>query len=628
MKARFGKKAAAIVRQTLAETENQDTCARRDLAFFARRYLRPYRAGLLLAGLLSAVIASQPFAFSLTARFMVDQVLRVGVGGVAPEHMDRHLRLAWWLIAFNTGIWAACLSATWNRTRTVQKASRNIVFALRRDLHEKLQTLHIGFFERMPTGKIMSRLLDDVNVLQTWISTQTVNIATHAFQLALGLALLVYLNPRMALLLTLTLPLYAAAFAFFRPAIQRTHQALRRLHSRLYAYIAERIANVHVVQAFAQEPREKRACAAQAANMTRVHMRLARCQQGITLVAAVFASLATGVITYVVIRQVQNETITLGSALAFIFALGPVFVSVNGLTSLAVEAQTVPVILRRIFTILETRTVVPPGKIDLAGMRGKIRFDQVSFSYPGQESLALQDVSFKIAPGEKIAIMGPSGAGKSTIFQLLLRFYDPDSGEVRVGGVNLQEASTDSIHRHVCMVQQEPVVFSGTLADNIRYGQIDAPPAEIMRAARRAELHDFIMELPLKYETEVGEQGVTLSGGQKQRLALATALLTDPEILLLDDTTSALDAETETRIRETLERVMRERTSLIITHRIATARSADRIFVLDKGRIAQTGTHETLSREDGFYRDTCRSQHALAPGSDYRQPVISASSRQ
>ncbi len=611
MKSNRNARVQSIMDRALADLEDGPSRIGPDMAQFGRRYLRPYRRGILLAAALSMVVAVQPFAMSLTSRFLVDDVLRVNRGGVDMDNIAHHVVLAWWLIAFRVGLWLAYLTAMWIRTRVVQSAGRSVVYDLRRALHEKLQSLHIGFFERMPPGKIISRILDDVRVLQNWMSSQSINLVTHVFELVFGLGLLFFLNWRLACLVTGMLPVYGYVFKVFRPAIERTHLAFRRLHSRLYGYIAERIAHVQVVQAFAQEKRETSKCAAITSDMVRVRMRLARYQQGITLAATVLASLTSAALTYLLMRQVQTGTMSMGSALAFVFALGPVFVPVNGLTSMAVEAQSVPVILRRVFAILETPVAVSPGKIDLAGMRGKIRFDHVTFAYPGNEANALEDVSFQVLPGERVAIMGPSGSGKSTIFQLLLRFYDPNSGQVRVGGVNLQEAATASIRRHVGMVQQEPVVFSGTLADNIRYGRLDATPSEIMRAAEWAELHDFIMELPMKYETDVGEQGVTLSGGQKQRMALATALLTDPEILLLDDTTSALDAETEVRIRETLHRVMERRTSLVITHRVATARAADRIIVLDKGRVVQMGVHETLAEETGFYRQTCLQQKAL-----------------
>jgi ATP-binding cassette subfamily B protein len=213
-----------------------------------------------------------------------------------------------------------------------------------------------------------------------------------------------------------------------------------------------------------------------------------------------------------------------------------------------------------------------------------------------------------VEAGRKVALMGPSGSGKSTVFMLLLRFYDPDSGVIRVGGVNLTDADPVSVRRHVCMVQQEPVIFSGTLADNIQYGRLDAAADRIVAAAQQAELHDFILTLPGKYETEVGERGVTLSGGQKQRLSLATALLTDPEVLLLDDTTSALDAKTEARIRATLRRVLEGRTSLIITQRVATAAECDYIIVLEHGRISQQGSHAELYLQKGFYRRICEQQ--------------------
>jgi ATP-binding cassette subfamily B protein len=241
-------------------------------------------------------------------------------------------------------------------------------------------------------------------------------------------------------------------------------------------------------------------------------------------------------------------------------------------------------------------------------MAGRIYFDRVTFRYPGQAAPALEDVSFRAKSGEKLAIMGPSGAGKSTVFQLLLRFYDPQDGAVRVGGVNLREADPTSVRQHIRMVQQEPTVFSGTIVENIRYGKLNATSKQVRQAAGQAELHAFIDSLPNGYRTEVGENGVTLSGGQKQRLALATALLTNPEVLLLDDTTSALDAATEARIRETLEHVLDGRTSLIITQRVATARNCDRILVFENGQITQEGTHAELRSAPGFYRDICLQQ--------------------
>jgi ATP-binding cassette subfamily B protein len=268
-------------------------------------------------------------------------------------------------------------------------------------------------------------------------------------------------------------------------------------------------------------------------------------------------------------------------------------------------------VIKRVFSLLDEDIDVTPGKIELDGIAGRVHFDNVSFKYPGQSSGAIERISFYIAPGEKVALMGPSGAGKTTVFNLILRFYDPHEGSVQIDGIDLVNADPASIRRHAVLVQQEPVIFSGTIAENIVYGRMQSRPSEIMAAARQAELHDFIMTLPVKYETEVGQNGVSLSGGQKQRLALATALLTRPEVLLLDDTTSALDAETEARIRTTLDNALEGRTSIIITQRIATARSCDRIIVMDRGRIVQQGTHDELKSEEGFYRKIFLQQESL-----------------
>ncbi len=284
----------------------------------------------------------------------------------------------------------------------------------------------------------------------------------------------------------------------------------------------------------------------------------------------------------------------------------------NQITTQVTQIQALFVVARRVLMILETKVEVEPGKIALEGMRGEIRLDKVTFTYPEQNEPALRDVNITIPPGERVALMGPSGAGKTTVFLLLLRFYDPQEGRISVGGVDIIEASQASLRRHVRLVQQEPTIFTGTMAENIMYGKLDATPVEVRRAAAQAELDEFIRELPDGYETIVGERGVTLSGGQKQRLALATALLTDPEVLLLDDTTSALDAKTEARIRMTLNKVLAGRTSLIITQRVATAMECDRIIVLEDGAITQQGRHADLAKQDGFYRRICEQQKVFA----------------
>ena len=575
-----------------------------------REYLRPMWWYALVVVLATGVCSAPPFVFALTGRFLVDHVIAFG-GTIPGEEMSRHkwLLLAYFLI--NTGVWTALILFSLLRGYVVLKGGRRLVYELRQNLHRKLQALHIGFYERTSSGRILSRVLDDVKVIHGWVAYQTVSFASSVFAIAMGLGLIYWVDWRLAALATPVFPLYAFAYVKLVPRMRRAHIVMRRLNSRMYARSAERIAGVRVVQAFRRERGELASFSRLAHDSLRAGMRLVFYDQGLALVAAIMMAGITGAVVYLGVSNIWAGKMGIGDFFAFTAALGQMFGAVRMISSNLTQLQGVSVVVGRVFAFLDEPEQVAPGSIKLDGMIGKIRFEHVTFTYPKQEEPTLEDVDFRIEPGERAALMGPSGSGKSTVFQLLMRFYDPDEGAVRVGGVNLADADLASIRSHVRMVQQEPSIFAGPIADAVAYGRLDASPREIMNAADHAEIHGFVMSLPLKYETEIGERGVTLSGGQKQRLALATALLTEPEVLLLDDTTSALDAETEARIRATLNRVLEGRTSVIITQRVTTARDCDRIIVLEKGRITQMGTHDELAARDGFYRRICIEQEAL-----------------
>lgn len=603
-------KTDAVIRQLLEDGESYRPTPGKDLLRLWRDYLKNSRVQIFLAAFVTFLWSAQPFARILATRFLVDDVLKVG-SSIAPEDLAHQFELFWIWLGILAGIWTVFIICHWLRSWLIVGAGKKLIYRLRSDLHEKLQALHIGFFEHMPTGRIVSRVLSYVKVVERWSTSQSVNMVAQSVRIFMGIGVLTYLNWRITLLVLLALPLYAYVFYTLRPKIRATSMAQRRLNAALYGHSAERISAIRVIKAFAKEIGELRTFARMVNNGVRIQMRLALYSHLLSVLAGLVAAITTGTIIFMLMLQVRNGSMTLGSAMAYIGGLTPLFTPVNALTTLITQFQEVMVVLRRVFHILDRKLEVEPGAIKLAGMRGKIYFDSVKFTYPGQGSPALNDVSFRFEEGMKVAVMGPSGAGKTTIFNLLLRFYDPQVGAVRVGGVNLQEADPASIRRHICLVQQEPVIFSGTIADNIMYGWLNATADQIIRAAKQAELHEFIMSLPGKYETDVGEGGVTLSGGQKQRLVLATAILTDPEVLLLDDTTSALDAKTEARIRATLNHVLQNRTSLIITQRIATARECDTILVLERGRLTQMGTHNDLIREPGFYRKVFEQQSLL-----------------
>ncbi len=602
-------RAERLMDELLKDSESYDGKIGKDLSRLWHDYLREHRVPIFWSLVITLVWSTHGYIFALATQFLVDDVIKLGTG--IPVTLEEQLPGFYLWAAIVLGTWTGVVITQWARSRLILGVGQALIYRLRTELHEKLQALHIGYFERQETGKIMSRVLEDVWIIREWSTTHAVNVLAAVFQLLVGVGIALWVNWQLTLLVLASLPLYFWAFIRIQPAIRRLSIAMRRLNAGMYARSQERIGAVSLVKAFDQERRETLDFRQRMNNFVRLAMRVINYHGGMVAIAGAITALTTGVVIYVGFAWVQADRLSVGEVVFFMNVMPRLFMQINTLSSVYVQIQAVFVVIKRVFNLLDETVDVTPGQIELRDIEGRILFENVTFFYPSQTESSLQDVSFEIAPGQKVALMGPSGAGKSTVFNLLLRFYDPYRGAVYIDGINLVNADPASIRRHAVMVQQEPVVFSGTIAENIVYGRDAARPGEIMEAAQRAELHGFIMTLPVKYETEVGQNGVSLSGGQKQRLALATALLTKPEILLLDDTTSALDAETEARIRKTLNRVQEGRTSIIITQRIATARSCDRIIVLNRGRIVQQGTHAELKDQEGFYRRVFLQQESI-----------------
>lgn len=603
------KRLQGIVERALSDTQEHTGTSAGDGLRLLRVYFRPHLGRTLLVGLSLVIWASVPYFFAFTHRYLIDDVLGAA-GGILHLSTEHLLPGVWFVFWANMGLHSVNLLCHGVTSYLTLRIGMSIAMRLREEIYAKLNALHLSYFDRTQTGRIIARIQSDVANLQNAVQSHLGPVLIEPLKLIAGIGVLLWLDWRLALVVLAVSPVYAGVFIFLRPRIRRIGTAQSRLHSRIYGLATERLSSVLLVKVFRQERRELGRFSRLVHDGVRVTRRQTTYSQGLNLLAGVVSGGTTALILWLGLGAVRrgDPGVTLGKVIVFVQLTQQVFAPIQVLTAMGGVVQTTFVSLRRVFALLDEKARIVPGAIRLTGMKGKIHISDVSFTYPSQSHRALEGISLSVKPGEKIAIMGPSGAGKSTLFHLLLRFHDPDAGTIKIGGVDVVDADLASLRRHVRLVQQEPFVFSGTITQNMTYGAPQATEAQMIAAARQAELHDFIMSLPERYDTMIGENGMGLSGGQKQRLALATALLTNPEILLLDDVTSALDARTEAKIRDTLFRSLAGRTSLIITQRISTAMTCDRIVVLEQGRITQTGTHEQLAASEGFYQRICRQQ--------------------
>lgn len=578
-----------------AEQKNSNTFLR------FLRYVAPYKGYLILASIGGIVKFTVPLLLPELTRYLIDGVF-------LNEALSQGQQLRQLFLV--TGGLAAIFLFFWTPWTYVRhyyagKAGQRSVFDLRCDLYYHILRMSASFFSRNKSGGIVSRLISDIELIQNLVGSAMTNVWMDLVSLALVLFLLVRIDPVLTLVALVTFPPYIFFFRRFQREIKTSAGQVQQGISHISGNVQERISGSTVVRAFTQEKYEEQSFFRDARQLLSSAMRSVHLQSANVAITGILTQLAPLIVIAYGGYGVIAGGLTVGELIAVTMYLGPLYLPLQRLSELNVVFANSTAALERVFEIMDEEPEVRDrtGALELEGIRGHVEFERVSFAYDGKEvAPVLREVSFTAEPGQKIALVGPSGSGKSTIISLIPRFYDATSGTIRIDGYDVRDVKVRSLRQQVGLVLQTPVLFSGTVRDNILYGRPRALEVEVIAACQAANALEFIRALPQGFDTEVGEGGAMLSGGQRQRVTIARAFLKDPKILILDEATSALDTESERLIQAALERLMKGRTTFIIAHRLSTIVGSDKILVLRDGRVVESGTHTQLMASGGVYQ--------------------------
>jgi subfamily B ATP-binding cassette protein MsbA len=555
------------------------------------QYVKPYLPRMIVAIVCIILAASANLYVPWILRDVIDEVL-----STKDMTMLNTIAIGIVIVFFLRGIFF------YGQTYLMSYIGQKVIIDIREGVFRHLQRLSLSYFEKRQTGKIMSYITNDVAAVQGALVESMIELFTEGMTLIGSLGAMFYLHWKLSLLTLVTLPLVGQAINIFGKKLRTSSMAVQERTADITSVLQESISSVRVIKSFAREDYEIERFQKENNQNFRAQMKNSQIMATLTPVIEFLAAIGVTMIIWYGGREVINNNLTAGSLIAFLIYAVNLSNPIKRLSRVYGNIQKAISAAERVFGVLDTKPEIEdmPNAVQLPTIKGYVAFNHVTFEYKKGEP-ALRQLDLEVNPGQVVAIVGPSGAGKTTIANLIPRFYDPIEGNITIDGIDIKTITLQSLREQIGIVPQETILFNGSVHDNILYGKLDASHEDVVNAAKAANAHNFILDMPDGYDTQIGERGSKLSGGQRQRISIARAILKNPRVLILDEATSALDTESEKLVQEAVDKLMIGRTSFVIAHRLSTVKRADLIVVMEKGRIAEKGTHTELLAAGGLY---------------------------